>query len=236
MFCQQCEQTAKGEACTTMGVCGKNEEVADLQDLLIHAVQGLCLYSDAARKKGITDSTTSLFTCEAIFSTLTNVNFDPQRFVNLINKAVELRDEMKAKSGAEFTVPAATFTPAADMAGLVEQGKAVSLDTEENEDIKSLKHITLFGLKGVAAYADHARILGQEDDSVYAYIDKAMATILRDDLEVNELVALALECGEANLKAMELLDAGNTGKFGHPVPTQVPLGGHKGQGYFGIGS
>ena len=229
MFCQQCEQTAKGTACTTMGVCGKNEEVADLQDLLIHAVQGLCLYSDAARQKGITDSATSLFTCEAIFSTLTNVNFDPQRFVNLINKAVELREEMKAKSGANFTVPAATFTPAADMAGLVEQGKAVSLDTEENEDIKSLKHITLFGIKGVAAYADHARILGQEDDAVYAYIDKAMSTILRDDLEVNELVGLALECGEANLKAMELLDAGNTGKFGHPEPTQVPLGATKGK-------
>jgi hydroxylamine reductase len=229
MFCQQCEQTAKGIACTTMGVCGKTEEVADLQDLLIHAVQGLCLYSDAARQKGITDSTTSLFICEAIFSTLTNVNFDPDRFINMINKTVELREAMKAKSGANFTVSAAIFTPAADIAGLVEQGKAVSLNTSENEDIKSLKHTTLFGLKGVAAYADHARILGQEDDSVYAYIDKAMTTILRDDVEVPALVALALECGAANLKAMELLDAGNTGRFGHPVPTEVPLGAKKGK-------
>ncbi len=229
MFCQQCEQTAKGIACTTVGVCGKNEEVADLQDLLIHATQGLCLYSDAARKKGITDSATSLFICEAIFSTLTNVNFDPQRFVRMINKAVELREAMKAKSGATFTVPAATFTPAADMKGLVEQGKAVSLDTNEDEDIKSLKHITLFGLKGVAAYADHARILGQEDDSVYAYIDEAMTTILRNDVQVPDLVTLALKCGEANLKAMELLDTGNTGKFGHPVPTSVPLGAKKGK-------
>ena len=229
MFCQQCEQTAKGIACTTMGVCGKNEEVADLQDLLIHAVQGLCLYSDAARKKGITDPATSLFISEAIFSTLTNVNFDPERFVALINKAVELREAMKAKSGADFSVPAATFTPAADLKGLVEQGKAHSLNTDENEDIRSLKHITLFGLKGVAAYADHARILGQEDDAVYAYIDEAMATILRDDVQVDELVALALKCGEANLKAMELLDSGNTGKYGHPVPTEVPLGAKKGK-------
>jgi hydroxylamine reductase len=229
MFCQQCEQTAKGIACTTVGVCGKNEEVADLQDLLIHATQGLCLYSDAARKKGITDPATSLFICEAIFSTLTNVNFDPKRFASMITKAVELREKMKVKSGAHFTAPAATFTPAKDIAGLVEQGKKVGLKTDENEDIRSLKHITLFGLKGVAAYADHARILGKEDDAVYAYIDKAMTTILRTDLEISELVSLALECGEANLKAMELLDAGNTGKFGHPVPTSVPLGAKKGK-------
>ncbi|MBU0680905.1 MAG: hydroxylamine reductase [Proteobacteria bacterium] len=229
MFCQQCEQTAKGVACTTVGVCGKNEEVADLQDLLIHATQGLCLYSDAARKKGFTDPATSLFICEAIFSTLTNVNFDPKRFANMITKAVELREKMKVKSGASFTAPAATFTPAKDIAGLVEQGKKVGLKTDEDEDIRSLKHITLFGLKGVAAYADHARILGKEDDAVYAYIDKAMTTILRTDLEVGELVSLALECGEANLKAMELLDAGNTGKFGHPVPTSVPLGAKKGK-------
>ncbi len=229
MFCQQCEQTAKGQACTVIGVCGKKEEVAALQDLLIHATQGLCQYSHAARGKGFTDSATALFTAEAIFSTLTNVNFVPEDFAVRIRRAVELREAMKEKSGANFTNAAATFTPATDLDGLIKQGQAVGLNTEENEDLRSVKHIILFGLKGVAAYVDHAKILGQESPEVAAYIDKAMSEILRDDIGLDELVPLALECGEANLKAMEILNIGNTGTYGHPVPTEVPLGVKKGK-------
>ena len=229
MFCQQCEQTAKGKACTVIGVCGKKEEVADLQDLLIHATQGLCQYSHAAREKGITDTETALFIAEAIFSTLTNVNFIPEFFAMKIRRAVELREAMKAKAGVEFTNAAATFTPADNLEDMVKQGQAVTLNTDENEDIRSVKHIILFGLKGVAAYVDHAKILGQESPEVAAYIDRAMSEILRDDIGLDELIPLALGCGEANLKAMEILDTGNTGTFGHPVPTSVPLGVKKGK-------
>ncbi|MBU0664327.1 MAG: hydroxylamine reductase [Proteobacteria bacterium] len=230
MYCNQCEQTAKGTACTTIGVCGKNEEVAGLEDLLTHAVQGLCLVADAGRKVGVVDNAVDRFTCEAIFSCLTNVDFDPARFGVLIHKAVTLRETLKAEVKAaggktDFTVAAATFSPADSLTGLEEQGAALNFinTLDANPDLQSLKQITMYGLRGLAAYADHAAILGKEDDSVYAYIHEAMAA-LTSDMDLNQLVALALKCGEVNMKAMELLDAGNTGTYGHPVPTPVPLG------------
>ncbi len=236
MFCYQCEQTAKGQGCTIQGVCGKNPEVAALQDLLIHALQGLSLYAVEGRKIGVIDPEVNLFTAEGTFSTLTNVDFDPARFVTLINRAVELREKLKAQVAAKggktaFAEAAATFKPAAAMAELVKQGEAVNLkaDAGENADIQSLKHILLFGLKGVAAYADHAKILGQEDDKVYAFLHEGLASILRQDLGLQEWVGLVLKCGEINLRTMELLDAGNTGTYGHPVPTAVPLGAKKGK-------
>jgi len=232
MYCNQCEQTAKGTACTAIGVCGKDAQVSDLQDLLIHATQGLSLYAHAARAKGIVDSEVNLFTCEAIFSTLTNVNFDPDRLVALIKRAVELRDGLRNRlGGLTFSDAAANFTPAPDMIGLFAQGEGVTpaSDSTENPDILSLKQILLYGLKGVAAYADHAKILGQEDDVVYAFIHEALAAILRHDIPMDQWVGMVLKCGEVNLRAMELLDAGNTGTYGHPVPTQVPLGAKKGK-------
>jgi len=230
MYCNQCEQTAKGIACTTMGVCGKTEAVAGLEDLLTHAIEGLCLVADAGRKVGVVDNAVDRFTCEAIFSCLTNVDFDPARFVTLINKTVELRDALKAKVKAaggktDFTAAAATFAPAASLTGLEEQGAALNFinTLDVNPDLQSLKQITMYGLRGLAAYADHAAILGKEDDAVYAFIHEAMAT-LTSEQGLNELVGLALKCGKVNLRAMELLDAGNTGTYGHPVPTSVPLG------------
>ena len=235
MFCYQCEQTAKGQGCTIMGVCGKNAEVAALQDLLIHALQGLSLYAVEGRKIGVVDPEINLFTAEAAFSTLTNVDFDPARFVALVNRAVALRERMKATVAAkggktDFADAAATFQPAATMAELVKQGEAVEIHPDPaNPDIQSLKHILLFGLKGVAAYADHARILGQEDDAVYAFMHEGLANILRKDLGLQEWIGLVLKCGEINLRTMELLDAGNTGTYGHPVPTTVPLGAKKGK-------
>jgi len=236
MFCNQCEQTAHGTACATIGVCGKTAEVADLQDLLIHAAQGLALYAKAAREQGIVDAEVNHFTCEAVFSTLTNVNFDPDRLGSLINKAVELRKSLQAKlesagKPVSFTEAAANFIPADDEAGLIAQGEGVSpaSDTTENPDILSLKQILLYGMKGVAAYADHAFILGQEDDAIYAFLHEGLAAILRHDIPLDQWVGLVLKCGEINLRAMELLDAGNTGSFGHPVPTSVPLGAKQGK-------
>ncbi|MFZ5775694.1 MAG: hydroxylamine reductase [Thermodesulfobacteriota bacterium] len=231
MFCNQCEQTAKGTGCTVMGVCGKSEGVAGLQDLLTHAVQGLSIVAAAGRKVGVVDNEVNRFSCEAIFSCLTNVDFDPARFEALIRKTVALRESLKQKVQAAggaiaSTAAAATFTPADSLAGLEAQGVSLTLITslDANADLQSLKQITMYGLRGLAAYTDHAAILGQEDDKVYAYIHEAMAELTRKDLGLEQLVGLALKCGEINLRAMELLDAGNTGTYGHPTPTPVPLG------------
>ena len=236
MFCYQCEQTAKGEGCTKIGVCGKEPEVATLQDLLIYALKGLSQYAVEGRKVGVNDRDINIFTCKALFSTLTNVDFDPDRFVALINQTVEFRERLKAKvkqAGGKVDFPdgPATFKPAANVDGLVEQGEAVGLksDPSVNPDILSLQHTLLFGIKGVCAYADHAAILGREDDAVYAFIHEGLAATLRKDLGLNDWVGLVLKCGEVNLKTMELLDAANTGAYGHPVPTSVPLGAKKGK-------
>lgn len=236
MFCYQCEQTAKGQGCDKIGVCGKQPEVADLQDLLVHALQGLSLFAVEAGKLGITDREANVFTCESLFSTLTNVNFDQAYFKDGIARAVQLREKMKGKVAAaggniDFAAPAATFQPAGTIEGLLSQAKGVGLkaNPEENADIKSLKHTLLFGLKGVAAYADHAQILKQEDDRVYGFLYEALAALTKNDIGVNDWIGLVLKCGEINLRAMELLDAGNTGAYGHPVPTQVPLGHKKGK-------
>ncbi|MEN8141981.1 MAG: hydroxylamine reductase [Thermodesulfobacteriota bacterium] len=235
MFCNQCEQAAKG-GCSTMGVCGKQPEVSDLQDLLIHALQGLSLYAVEGRKVGVSDADINLFTCEGVFSTLTNVNFDDERVAALVRKTVTLRDELKGKVKAaggkvDFDQAAANFTPADTTAGMAKQGVDVVLtgNLDEDEDIKSLKLTLLFGLKGMAAYADHARIMGQEDDTVYAFVHEALAALITDGLSADDCVAAAMKCGEVNLRAMELLDAGNTGTYGHPVPTSVPLGAKKGK-------
>ncbi len=236
MFCFQCEQTSKGEGCTKIGVCGKQPEVAALQDLLIYAVKGLSLYAVEGRKVGVNDQNVNTFTCEAIFSTLTNVDFDPERFVQLITKCAGLRGSLKEKVGAAggntgFPDGPANFVPSGTQTDLVAQGENVGVksDPDMNPDILSLRELLIYGLKGVAAYADHARILGQEDDKVYAFIHEAMAATLNSDLGADEYVGLVLKCGEINLRAMELLDAANTGTYGHPTPTSVPLGAKKGK-------
>lgn len=236
MFCYQCEQTAKGQGCTKIGVCGKQPEVATLQDLLIHALKGLSLYAVEGRKMGINDHEVNVFTCEAAFSTLTNVDFDPERFVALISRCVELRDTLKGKvkeagGNVDFPDGPATFTPEESLKGLVKQGETVGLksDPSVNPDILSLQHTLLFGIKGVCAYADHAQILGQEDDEIYAFLHQGLAATLNKGLSVDDWIGLVLKCGEINLKTMKLLDAANTGAYGHPVPTQVPLGVKKGK-------
>lgn len=231
MFCNQCEQTAQGIGCTKIGVCGKPEGVAALQDLLTYAVQGLSLVAVEGRKVGVTDNEIDRFSLQAIFACLTNVDFDPLRFQDWIGKAVSYRESLKQKVQAaggnvEFTAAAANYTPATDLDGLSAQGQDLDLinNLDENEDLRSLKQITVYGIRGLAAYADHAAILGKEDESIYAYIHETMAELTGGGQELGALVGLALKCGEVNLKAMELLDAGNTEKYGHPTPTEVPLG------------
>jgi len=235
MFCFQCEQTSKGEGCTKIGVCGKKPEVAALQDLLMYAVKGLSLVAVAGRKAGIRDPEIDHFACEAIFSTLTNVDFDPSRFAELIHQTVKFRDELKAKvtaaGEAGFPEGPANFTPGSTLTNLVAQGETVGVksDPDIDPDILSLRELLIYGLKGVAAYADHAKILGKTDDRIFDFIHEAMAASLNTDLGADDLVGLVLKCGEINLVAMEILDAANTGTYGHPVPTSVPLGAIKGK-------
>jgi hydroxylamine reductase len=236
MFCYQCEQAAKGEGCTIQGVCGKSPEVAALQDLLIYSLQGLSLVAVAGRKVNVSDQDVNAFTCEAAFSTLTNVDFDPDRLVKLIQKSVELREQLQAKitkAGGKVEVGAgpATLKPEATLEGLLNQGEGVGLKSypAADADILALKHTLLFGIKGVCAYADHARILGQEDEKVYAFIHEGLAATAAPDLGLNDALGLVLKCGEINLRTMELLDAANTGRYGQPVPTKVPLGHKKGK-------
>jgi hydroxylamine reductase len=235
MFCYQCEQTAKGEGCTKSGVCGKQPDVAALQDLLVHALAELSHCAVEGRKVGVVDSSVNIFTVEALFSTLTNVDFDPTRFVELVEKCVVMRDQLKEKvmaAGGKVDFPGGSaLKPEKTLEGLVKQGEAVSLDAKQgtDPDIRSLQHTLLFGIKGVAAYADHAQILGQEDQKVYDFIYDSLNALLTANMPLGDWLAMVLKCGEINLRAMELLDAANTGTYGHPVPTSVPLGAKQGK-------
>jgi hydroxylamine reductase len=229
MFCYQCEQTA-GSACTKYGVCGKSPDVAVLQDLLIYITKGVSYVAVEGKKYGVTPPSLSRFIAEAVFSTLTNVNFDADRLVNLINDAVERREKLKKKIALaggpiDYSEAAACIIPAATTEDMIKQGAEVGvmMNPDLNPDIRSLQEILVYGLKGVAAYVDHAAILGQEDETVYEFIYEALAATLDPTKSADEMVGLVLKCGEVNLRAMELLDAGNTGKYGHPVPTSVPL-------------
>lgn len=230
MFCYQCEQTAKG-GCTKIGVCGKSDNTATLQDLLLHLTKGLSQVAIGARAAGIEDADVNLFVVKAVFSTLTNVNFDDARFVELINQCVALREALKAKvSDVSFDGPA-VLEVASGLESLVAQGKqyGVENDPETNEDLKSLKQTVVYGLKGVAAYADHAAILGHEDNDLYAGIQNLLVATLSTDLTLEQCVEAALECGRVNIRAMELLDAANTSTYGHPEPTEVKLGATAGK-------
>jgi hydroxylamine reductase len=236
MFCYQCEQTSKGEGCTKIGVCGKTAEVAALQDLLIYGLKGLSLVAVEARNQKLDLAEVNRFTLQATFSTPTNVDFDPARFVELIGRCAALREDLKKKvkqagGKADFGQEATAFAPAASVDALVAQAEKTGgvRAPAADPDAQALRELLIYGLKGVAAYADHAWILGKKDESVYAFIHEAFAATLNPALGVNDYLGLVLKCGETNLKAMELLDAGNTGAYGHPVPTKVPLGHKKGK-------
>lgn len=236
MFCNQCEQVEKGVACRTIGVCGKQPDVAALQDLLIYALKGLSCYAVAGRKAGIVDRNVNVFTVKAIFSTLTNVNFDAEAISRLIYRGVELREQLKKKvkaTGVDIKeTEAALFKPAKTIAEIVKQGEGITdirAKSSVNPDIQSLQDILLYGLKGIAAYADQAQILGQEDDKVYSFIHESLDALARNESSLEDWLNRVLKAGEVNLKAMEILDAANTGKYGHPVPTKVSLGAKKGK-------
>jgi len=236
MFCYQCEQTAKGEGCTKVGVCGKQPDVAALQDLLLYVTEELSFLAKEGFKQGLVDRGTNLLVIDALFHTLTNVDFDPERLKAMIERVAAARNDLAVKlaaKGGEAKLPDGKepTKPAETIEGLVKQGEAVGLQNlkNENQDITSLMHTLIFGLKGVAAYAYHATFLGKEDDAVYSFTYEALGAVIENKLALGDWLALVLKCGEINLRAMELLDAANTETYGHPVPTSVPLCAKKGK-------
>ncbi len=240
MFCYQCEQAAQGTGCTVRGVCGKDPTTAALQDLLVYACKGISQYAHRARQLGAKDHEIDVFVVEGLFTTVTNVNFDPERLQQILAKAASLRDKAKqmyeqaaAKAGKtpETVAGPATFELAPTIDALVQQGRAVGIDQRKanlGEDVTGLQELLMYGLKGTAAYADHAQVLGQEDDAVYAAFHEQLSALAEDATDVGDLVARNMQCGALNLRVMELLDAANTGAYGHPEPTPVrihPLAG-----------
>ena len=233
MFCYQCEQTFQGQGCTTEGVCGKNETTAVLQDLLVHAAKGIAMYAHRAAKLGARDPDVDHCLIKSLFATVTNVDFDPLRLENHLRTAAAMRDKARAVYEAacgasgkpvETLSGAAAWTPAADLEGLVRQGREVSIVQRQalfGADVAGLAELVAYGLKGAAAYAEHACMLGREDPAIYAAFHEALDFLTRDGHTADELLGRALAAGELNLKVMALLDEANTGAYGHPEPTQV---------------
>ena len=220
MFCFQCEQTSKGEGCTKIGVCGKQPEVAALQDLLVYALKGLSQYAIEGRKVGVNDPEVDRFTSKALFSTLTNVDFDPTRFVELINETVKRREAHKEKvrsAGGKtgFTEGPAVFKPESSLEAMIKQGEKVGVksDPDINPDILSLRELLVYGLKGAVAYADHAAILGHQKEAVNDFMMEALASTTKD-LTVDQMVALVMKAGDTAVATMALLDEAraSTGK------------------------
>jgi hydroxylamine reductase len=233
MFCYQCEQTAQGTGCTKFGVCGKDPETSALQDLLVHAAKGISMYAHRAGELGRHDRDVDVFVIEALFTTVTNVNFDTARLENMLRSAAEIKDKAKAlyhegvrKAGnieEELTGPAC-WIPASSHEGLVSEGQEVSINERQNgkgDDIVGLQELVLYGLKGMAAYADHALILGKEDRDVYMFFHEALDLLAEENPTAEALQTMAFRCGEVNVKVMEMLDSAHTETYGHPVPTPV---------------
>ncbi len=221
MFCYQCQETAKNEGCTIRGVCGKTESTANLQDLLIHLLKGISIWGEKAEG---TDAKAGRFIMESLFATITNANFDDARFVALIDEAQVIRDGLKAKAGGsdEGMHDSATWS-GSGLETYLEKAKSVGVLATENEDVRSLRELVIYGLKGLAAYAEHAAILGAEDDALYAFAMEALAATTKE-LSVDELIAMVMKTGEFGVTAMAQLDKANTDTYGNPELTTVNLG------------
>ena len=240
MFCYQCEQTSQGQGCQTIGVCGKDDNTATLQDLLIYALKGVSQYAHRARLLDAADPEIDAFIIEAIFATLTNVNFDADRIEELVYKAVEIRDQAKAlyaQAAAKAEKPVETLAgpavwrPAANREALLAQGREQLIPTfflSEGKEIKNLEELVVYGLKGVAAYAYHALTLGSSAPASYAIIYEILSA-LTEPHTAEELLGLALKVGELNYSVLEQLDRAHTESFGAPTPAPVRLHPLKGK-------
>ncbi len=236
MFCFQCQETAKNKGCTIRGVCGKEPDVAALQDLVIWLLKGLSFLAVESRAQGVTRSEADELIAEALFTTITNANFDAQRFVALVHRAIEERDSLRASlPGPVRNAPpeCAVWRPErGDADELIAKGKAVGVmaDASLDEDRRSLQQLLTYGLKGMAAYIHHAYMLGYRKDELLQYLEDGLLATLNESLSVSDLVGEVLRCGEMGVLAMAFLDQANTGRFGDPEPTQVNIGVRPGPG------
>ena len=236
MFCFQCQETVGNNGCTVNGVCGKKGDVANLQDLLIYSLKGIAIFRSAAdlktrKENAETCGEVDRFIAESLFSTITNANFDRTYFINRIKEAIEMRDASKKKA-AKFGMTvkfadhdAANFTITDE--NIDEKAASVGVMQTKNEDVRSLRELAIYGIKGAAAYYDHAYRLGKENKEIIQFFEKVLLASLDDSLSVDELVALVLETGKFGVDAMALLDGANTSTYGNPEITEVNIGVRK---------
>ncbi len=230
MFCHQCQETARNTGCVKIGVCGKNETVANLQDLFIYTLKGIGFYGHALAKQGFYDEPGAFFAVKGLFATITNANFDEEDFLRWIREGQEIKNRFKAECearGITFSVvpPEAAWTPQSEeeikAAAAAGRGGWMAI---ENEDIRSLRAIVLYGLKGIAAYGEHAYVLGFHKREIFTFVFEALAAIIDDSKSADDLTALVLKTGEMGVQVMALLDEANTSTYGHPVITEVRTG------------
>ncbi len=229
MFCFQCQEAAKGTGCTVRGVCGKTDDVANMQDLLVYVTKGVSLLSTLARESGYSDRKTDRFVQEALFTTITNANFDKEKIIAKIREGIGVRDNLKKVFGEKgIELPqdihaSVEWTPSSDR-DLETRASLVGVLSTENEDIRSLRELVVYGVKGIAAYAEHAGNLGENDENVNAFMQRALAATTDDNLTAEELTELVLETGKHGVDVMALLDKANTSTYGHPEVTEVNIG------------
>ncbi|MCD3257480.1 hydroxylamine reductase, partial [Clostridium botulinum C] len=248
MFCFQCQEAAGGKGCTVNGVCGKTADVAKTQDLLVYVTKGLAVVSNEGRKVGLVDSNVDKYITDNLFSTITNANFNKEALLDRIKETLKLREELKAEvlkvggqvgeakknsgffsklfriTSSERVIPEAAIWSPSNMNEFHEKAKSVGVLATENEDIRSLRELIIYGLKGLSAYMKHAMNLGYNDVEVHGFMAKALASTLDDSLSADDLVALALEAGKYGVTAMALLDRANTETYGNPEITKVNIG------------
>lgn len=229
MFCFQCQETAHGTGCTKIGVCGKRDDVANLQDLLVWITKGISVLAEEGRKLEVVDSRVDKFVFDAMFITITNANFDRNAIIAKIKEGMDLRDDFRAKLiAAGVHLPAdmhsATTWRSDDVEEMEEKATKVGVLSIDHEDIRSLKELLTYGIKGIAAYAEHAFNLGYTNTDIYAFMQKGLAATLNPALGADELVALVLECGKFGVDVMALLDKANTESYGNPEITKVNIG------------
>ena len=229
MFCFQCQEAAKGTGCTVKGVCGKSDDLAQMMDLLVYTCKGISVFTAEARKAGLVTRSEDLFIMDALFTTITNANFDKQAVVEKLKKGLELKkslqnrlreagvklNESQLPEAALYQGTEADFEKDAESRGVLSTG---------DPDIRSLRELLIYGVKGMAAYAEHAYNLGMEDPSIYQFMQEALAATLNDKLSADELVGLVLDAGKFGVTTMALLDKANTSRYGNPELTQVNIG------------
>ncbi|EKO1912619.1 hydroxylamine reductase [Clostridium botulinum] len=252
MFCYQCQEAAGGRGCTVKGVCGKTENIAKTQDLIIYVVKGIAIYSSQAREIGLNTDEADKFIVESLFSTITNANFDGKALNARVQKGLKIRQDLKdaiIKAGGSYNskenkswtskflsvlgikndkdekeIHDAAVWAANNPEDFKKKAETVGVLATENEDIRSLRELLTYGLKGMAAYLEHANNLGYDEDSIHAFMAKALVATLDDTLSADELTALVLECGKYGVDVMALLDKANTSTYGNPEITKVNIG------------